>query len=98
MRLGNHCQGFIQAPTPLYETLIVHTVKPAQRSTKLVPFPDLSRFGSSRVGKMGKAGNTYHMNDVRWMQGGRRGRVCSVCYTECKPKNKNRGGQGMTLL
>ena len=29
--------------------------------------------GSGRAGKTGKAGNSYHVNDVRWTRGGRRG-------------------------
>ena len=31
--------------------------------------------GSGRVRKTGKAWNTYHVNDVWWTQGGRRGGV-----------------------
>ena len=47
----------------------------------LASFPGLSRFrssvcihnGSRRAWKQGRPGNTYHVNDVRWMWGGRRG-------------------------
>ena len=31
--------------------------------------------GSGRARKRGRPGNTYHMNDVWWMQGGCRGGV-----------------------
>ena len=43
--------------------------------------------------KWGRLGNTYHVNDVRWTRGGRRGVVPDYKYGRNKPESEFLTGQ-----
>ena len=47
--------------------------------------------------KQGRPGNTYHVNDVRWTQGGRRGAVPDYKYGRNKPESEFHTGQAEYL-
>ena len=46
----------------------------------------------------GRPGNTYHVNDIRWMQGGCRGVVLDYKYVRNKPESKFLTGQAEGLV
>ena len=70
-----------------------HSQSSAVACSSLVPRPPpffVLRFSFSTIQyteaeeckKRGRPGNTYHVNDVRWMQGGRRGGRCLISSTD----------------